>query len=88
MAESGLVGKIRLNSAMTVDEVDQEIRSVFKVPMKGSNDFKFMFLQPTGCGSRTLTVPAISSSFSWTANQVAKLGGHKQLLWINLIFLR
>ncbi len=82
LAESGLVGKIRLNSAMTVEEVGQEIRSVFKGPMRGSSNFKFMFLQPTGSGSCTLTVPSTSSSFSWTAHQVAKLGGYKQSIYI------
>ena len=82
LGELGLIGKIRLMSNMTVDEVEQEIRSVFKGPMGGKRDFLFDFLQPTGTGTRTLTVPSVSSSFSWTAQQVAKLGGNKQAIYI------
>lgn len=67
---------------MTVEEVEEEVRSVFCVPMGGKKDFNFIFLQPTGAGSRTLTVPSVSSSFSWTAHQVAKLGGYKQSIYI------
>ena len=82
LGESGLIGKIRLNSDMTVQEVEEEVRSVFSLPMGGRRDFPFAFLQPTGVGSRTLTVPCVSSSFSWTAQQVAKLGTYKQAIYI------
>ncbi len=64
---------------MTVEEVEKEVRSVFSQPMGGRSDFPFSFLQPTGLGSRTLTA---SSSFSWTAQQVAKLAGYKQVIYI------
>ena len=67
---------------MTVEEVEKEVRSVFSQPMGGRNDFPFAFLQPTGLGSKTLTVSSVSASFSWTAYQVAKLGGHKQPVYI------
>ena len=82
LGEAGLIGKIRLNSAMTVEEVTNEIRSVFGQPMGQRSDFPFVFLQPTGAGSRTLTIPSTSSTFSWTASQVAKLGGYKQTIYI------
>lgn len=82
LGESGLIGKLRLSSAMTVEEVEKEVRSVFSQPMGGMSDFPFSFLQPTGMGSRTLTVPSTSSSFSWTAQQVAKLAGYKQVIYI------
>ena len=45
-------------------------------------DFPFVFLQLTGIGARTLTVPSVSNSFCWTAQQVAKLGGHKTPIYI------
>ena len=49
----GLIGKVRLTSTMTVDEVE-EVRSVFDGPMSGRRDFPFMFLQPSGAGSRSV----------------------------------
>ena len=50
--------------------------------MGGRKDFPFAFLQPAGVGTRTLSIPSVSSSFRWTASQVAKLGGHKQAIYI------
>ena len=50
--------------------------------MGGRKDFQFIYLQPTGAGSRTLTVPTVSSSFSWTAQQVVKLAANKQTVYI------
>ena len=79
---NGLIGKIRLMSTMTVKEVEDEVRSVFHKAMSGRSDFPFTFLQPAGAGSRTLTIPSVSSSFSWTAQQVAKLGPNKQSIYI------
>ena len=67
----GLIGKIRLCSTMSDEEVQQEICSVFSVPMGDRADFPFAFLQPAGAGTKTLTVPAVSSSFCWTVQQVA-----------------
>ena len=78
----GLIGKMHLTSLMSVAEVEDEVRSVFKKPMANRKDSPFFFLQPTGCGSRSLTLPAVSESFSWTAQQVAKLGGAKQCIYI------
>ena len=48
----------------------------------GRSDLPFIFLQPAGAGSRILTVPSVSSSFGWTAPQVAKLGPNKQSIYI------
>jgi len=68
---------------MTVKEVEDEVRSVFFKAMGGRSDFPFIFLQPAGAGSRTLAIPSVSSSFSWTAQQVAKLGPNsKQSIYI------
>ena len=35
----GLISKIRLTSAMTVEDVEDEVRSVFEKPMCGRKDF-------------------------------------------------
>ena len=82
LGEKGLIGKIRLTSTMSVEDVENEVRSVFHGPMDGREDFHFNFLQPTGVGTKTLTVPSVSSSFCWTAQQVAKLGTNKQAIYI------
>lgn len=82
LGERGLIGKIRLMSSMSIDEVEEEVRSVFRRPMGGRSDFRFHFLQSTGVGARTLTVPSVSSSFNWTAQQVAKLGSSKQAIYV------
>ena len=58
-----------------MEQVAAEVRSVFKMPMNNRSDFPFQYLQPTGSGNRTLSVPSVSSSFNWTAKQVARLGG-------------
>ena len=47
----------------------------------GREDFPFDFLQPTGAGTKSIAVPSVSSSFRWTAQQVAKVGS-KQPLYI------
>ena len=82
LGEDGLIGKIRLISTMTESEVMDEVRSVFQEAMSNRSDFPFVFLQPTGSGARTLTAPSVSNSFCWTAQQVAKLGGHKCPIYI------
>ena len=69
----GLIGKLHLSTEMSVEEVQREIRSVFCRAMDNRDDFPFVFLQPTGVGSRSLTIPAVSASFMWTAQQVARL---------------
>ena len=71
LARNGLIGKIHLESSMTEEEIMDEIRSVFRKSMGGSTSFAFEILQPAGGGSKSLVVPAVSSSFSWTASAVA-----------------
>ena len=78
----GLIGKIHLTSDMTVEEVASEVRSVFKKPMSERANFPFQYLQPMGTGSRCLTIPAVSSSFAWTAKQVARLGTSTGTIYI------
>ena len=75
LARSGLIGKLHLTSVMTEEEVAEEIRSVFKEPMGNDPHFPFTYLQPTGGGSKLLTIPSQSSTFKWTPQQVARLSG-------------
>ena len=44
--------------------------------------FPFQHLQATGGGSRSLSVPSVSASFQWTAQQVAKLGNQRNTIYI------
>lgn len=78
----GLIGKVHLTSMMSEEDVRNEVRSVFQGPMGGQPNFPFAFLQPTGYGSKSLTIPAVSASFEWSAQQVAKLGGNKGTIYI------
>ena len=78
----GLIGKIHLTSEMDEDSVKQEIRSVFEGPMGGDHEFPFVYLQSAGVGSKTLVVPAQSSTFKWTGQQVARLAGQKGTIYI------
>ena len=78
----GLMGKIHITDDMSVEQVAAEVRSVFKVPMNSRNDFPFHYLQPTGSGTRTLSTPSVSSSFCWTAKQVARLGNSSGTIYI------
>ncbi len=67
---------------MDEDDVKKEIRSVFRGPMSDDPDFPFDFLQAAGEGSRTLVVPSVSSTYRWTAQQVARLAGQKGIIYI------
>ena len=82
LASYGLIGKLHLTSEMTDNEVAGEIRSVFQVPMGNNPTFPFLYLQSTGGGSNSLTVPCQSSSFKWTPHQVARLSGQRGLIYI------
>ena len=75
LAARGLCGKIRIHSEMTEEDVLGEIRSTFQVAMGNDNNFPFRFLQIAGGGSKSLTVPVLSASFTWTPKEVAKLAG-------------
>ena len=56
---------------MTENEIFSEIRSVFRVPMAGNDHFAFDVLQSTGGQNKTLVVPALPSSYKWTASVLA-----------------
>ena len=72
LGRNGLIGKIHLESSMTEEEIFLEICSVFQNAMGGSKTFAFdEVLQHAGGSSKMLTVPALSSSFKWTASCVA-----------------
>jgi hypothetical protein len=75
LASKGLIGKLRLVSDMTEEDIMEEIRSVFAAPMGNDANFPFVFLQRCGPGSNALTAPSVSASFSWTAKEVVRLAG-------------
>ena len=53
--------------------------------MHNNPSFPFTFLQPTGGGNKTLTVPSVSASYQWTAQQVAKLATNRGSVYIKAI---
>ena len=71
LGRNGLLGKIRLTSSMTEAEIMDEICSVFEKPMRNNPNFAFKILQPTGGSSKSLSTPALSSTFRWTASAIA-----------------
>ena len=75
LAKKGLIGKIHLAESMDEERAKDKICSVFSKAMKGNRDFPFFILHPIGGGSRSLTVPRTSTSFVWTAKEVAKVAG-------------
>lgn len=60
---------------MTEEEVLEEVRSVFKEAMGNDSSFPFRFLQVAGGGSKSLTIPVLSASYTWTAREVVKMAG-------------
>lgn len=82
LASSGLIGKLNLTSEMSDINVLKEIRSMFKGPMRDNADFPFVYLQPTGGGSRSLTIPSHSASFKWIPKQVAWLSGQTSVIYM------
>jgi len=82
LARSGLIGKLHLTSEMSDQDVEDEIRTIFRGPMLNNSSFPFLYLQSTGGGSKTLTIPSQSSSFKWTPQQVAHLSGHSGTIYI------
>ena len=77
----GLLGKIRLYSLMTEDDIFTEIQSVFSVPMGEKEDFNFTILQLTGGGSKSLIIPALSPTYKYIANAAAGKNS-KMLIYI------
>ena len=55
---------------MTQQEILDDIRETFQKPMRRKADFDFKVLQPTGGGSKTLTVPCHSKNFEWSASSI------------------
>lgn len=82
LASLGLIGKLHLTSEMTEEDVANEIRLIFKGPMKEDPNFPFVYLQSTGRGSRSLTIPSQSLSFNWVPQQVARLSGQSGVIYI------
>ena len=70
LAKNHLIGKIRLNSSMNEDQIFQEIRSVFAIPMKKDSLFQFKVLQTAGGSSKCLILPSLSDSYEWTASAI------------------
>ena len=70
----GLQGKITLSSDMTEEDIRDEIRSAFTEAMGDDSSFPFTFLQMSGCGGKSLSIPSLSASFQWNAQEVCKLG--------------
>lgn len=60
---------------MTEEELLGEVRSVFEEAMGNDTNFPFQFLQVAGGGSKSLTIPVLSASYTWTAREVAKMAG-------------
>ena len=81
LANCGLIGKLHMTSEMDEEDVAREIRSIFNRPMKGKSDFRFQYLQATGGGTKSLTVPAQSASFKWTPVQVSRLSGQSGTIY-------
>ena len=75
LATNGLIGKIHLESDWSEDDVFAEIRSVFSDAMENDTHFPFKILLPTGSGTKSLTVPSLSSSFKWTPKEVSGKAG-------------
>ena len=70
LAANGLIGKIHLESDGSEDELFTEIRSVFSDPMDGDARFPLKSLLLTGSGTKSLTIPSLSSSYKLTPKEV------------------
>ena len=82
LANYGLIGKLHMTSEMDEEDMAKEITSIFKGPMKGNDNFHFQYLQSTGGGTKSLTVPVQSASFKWTPLQVSRLSGQSGTVFI------
>ena len=71
LAANGLVGRICLSTDMTELQIFDEIRSIFRSPMNEDMEFSIRILRMSGGGSKTLTIPVVSSTYKWTASAVA-----------------
>ena len=81
LAQKGLIGKIEFNTGMTEMDIRREICEVFAIPFGYNVDdwesplFPFTLLQTSGAGCKTLSEPATSRSFRWSAEQIISLCG-------------
>ena len=82
MASAGLIGLLYLTSEMSDKDVEQEICSIFRGPMQNNPVFPFSYLQCTGGGSKSLTIPSQSTSFKWTPQLVAHLLSESGTIYI------
>lgn len=89
LANAGLIGKIEFDSNMSDREVRLEICKAFSKPMglapralENDELFPFKYLQRTGAGSRTLCVPSVAESFTWSGKQVATLAKSGGIIYI------
>lgn len=80
LCANGLIGKIRLTSEMSEEEIMNEIRSVFEKPFGYDDNFQFDILQTGGNAMKSLVIPSLSSSYKWTASTVA--GNAKSKIYI------
>lgn len=80
LGQNGLIGKVRLTSDMSEEEIFSEIRTVFCKAMGNDSNFPFTVLQPTGSGCKTLSIPSTSASFLWTAREIC--GSAKNVIYI------
>ena len=55
---------------------------MFSHVMSHDINFPFDFLQAAGEGSKLLIIPAQSTNFRWTGQQVARLAGQKETIYI------
>ena len=86
LANCGLIGKFHMTSDMDEEDVAREIRSIFKGPMKGKADFRFHYLQATGGGTKSLTVPAqVSLSSGRLFKFLACLGSQEHMAGASLL---
>ena len=67
---------------MTLDMSAREVRSIFKGPINDHTNFHFQYLQATGCGTKSLTVPSQSTSVKWTPFQVSCLSARSGTIYI------
>ena len=77
LGRQGLIGKIRLDSNMSEDEIFSEISSCFL--HKFGEEFSFKILQSAGVGSKSLVIPALSNNYEWKAKEVANSGGSRAI---------
>ena len=67
---------------MSAEDVAREVRSIFKESIKEHTNFYFQYLQATGGGTKSLTVPSQSASVKWMLFQVSHLSARSGTIYI------